>query len=345
MKKNWQNIQHDMRLRRNFLQRAEIIFAIRNFFRERDFLEVETPTMVAHPGMEPNLDLFTTEVVRNDGVKFPAYLITSPEYACKKLLAAGFERIFEIAHCYRNSEPWSEQHNPEFTMIEWYRTGVDYRTLMEDTEQLVQTLAEKLFGRTVIEFREQRLDVSTPWPRLTTAEAFNRYANLELAPLLDDVEKFRAVVLEKGCQVSENDSFNDLFFKIFLRDIEPNLGRDKPVFLCDYPRGMAALARLSSHDPRWAERFEVYACGLELANAFSELTDGREQLQRLCNEQQERAKLGKIVPTIDEDFISAVAQMPPAAGIALGVDRLVMLLTNTPTIQDVIFFPARDLFS
>ncbi|MBU0625104.1 EF-P lysine aminoacylase GenX [Patescibacteria group bacterium] len=344
MKKNWNNFLGDKQAQQRLIQRSEIIFSIRNFFRERGFLSVETPTIVAYPGLEPNLDPFVTEVIRNDGAKFPAYLITSPEYACKKLLAAGHERIFEITRCYRNGEPWGDRHNHEFTMIEWYRAQADYRIIMEDTEQLVQTLAEQLFNSTVIEYQGQKLDLTVPWPRLTVAEAFEHYADIDLLSLLGDVEKFRVVAEQKNCVVTNDDSFEDLFFKIFLRDIEPNLGQGQPVFLSEYPREMAALSRLKPDDSRLAERFEVYACGLELANAFSELTDSIEQRRRLEQEQVERARLGKIVTAIDEDFIEAVSQMPAAAGIALGVDRLVMLLTNAPTIQDILFFPAADLF-
>ena len=262
----------------------------------------------------------------------------------KKLLAAGLPRIFEITRCYRNGEPWDGAHNPEFTMIEWYRAHADYTAIMQDTEELVGGLAERITGSTTIRYRGKEIDLSAPWPRMTVAEAMARYAGIDLARGIDDPEWFRSAVEAKGCPTSRNDSFDDVFYRIFLRDVEPDLGVGRPLILCEYPRSMAALARLKPGDGRFAERFEAYCGGMELCNAFSELCDGAEQRRRLLEEQAQRAGLGRHIHGVDEQFVEAVGTMPPSAGIALGVDRLVMLLTDAPTIRDVLFFPAGDLF-
>jgi len=342
---NWKRCRFNNALRSRLEKRSEIVFGIREFFRGRGFLEVETPTVVALPGMEPNLEPFRTEVTRNDGARFAAHLITSPEYACKKLLASGFKRIFEITRCYRNGEPWDGGHNPEFTMIEWYRAGADYTAIMADTEELVADLARRFRGGTEITYQGKQIDVAAPWERLTVAEAFDRFTGIDLPAMIDDPERFRQALAERGLEAGDGDTFDDMFFRVFLRDIEPKLGAERPVILYEYPRQMAALARMKAADPRFAERFEAYVCGLELCNAFSELTDAAEQVRRLEEEAAERARLGRHEYPIDRQFIEAVGMMPEAAGIALGVDRLVMLLTDAPTIKDVLFFPATDIFN
>jgi len=344
MEKNWKRFAADSDFRNRMERRSEIVFGIRRFFREIGFLEVETPTLVASPGMEPELDPFVTEVIAQDGTRNGVGLITSPEYSLKKLLAAGYERIFEITRGYRNREPWGGLHNPEFTMIEWYRIGADYRAIMEDLEQLVESLVKSLYGRTTVGYQGREIDLSAPWMRLSVDEAFRKYADLDLGEMLDDVERFTQAVRDRGCETGEGDTFDDLFFRLFLRDIEPKLGWDRPVILYDYPHQMASLSRLKPSEPRYAERFEAYVCGLELCNAFSELNDPVEQRRRLEHERQERISQGKNAFPIDEDFIEAVGRMPDAAGIALGVDRLVMLLTDAKSIEDVFFFPAADLF-
>jgi lysyl-tRNA synthetase class 2 len=342
---NWKRFQSDREFRARMKLRSEAVFGIRRFFRDRGFMEVETPVMVAHPDTEPTIDPFVTKVVRNDGTEFQAHLITSPEYSCKKLLTAGYRNLFEIARCFRNGEPWGGTHNPEFTMVEWYRAGADYRVLMEDLEQLVQGLAEDLLSTTAIMYQGKEIDLSAPWPRLSVLEAFAEYADINLEPLLNDDEAFKAAARDKGHEVSDSDTFDDIFFRVFLRDIESMLGLDKPVILYDYPVQMAALSRAKPEDPRLAERFEAYVCGLELCNAFSELTDAAEQQRRLEKDVATRAALGKECLSVDEQFLDAVDQMPESAGISLGVDRLVMLLTDAPTIRDVLFFPVGDLFN
>src|SRR5688572_8699134 len=326
-------------------KRAAIIAGVRAFFDARGFLATETPTVVAHPGMEPHLDPFRTSVVRQDGAEFGAALITSPEYSMKKLLAGGLPRIYDLTRCYRNGEPWDGGHNPEFTMIEWYRADADYTAIMKDTEELVAELAARYAGGTSVRYQGADIDLSAPWPRLTVVEAMDRYAGIDLARGIDDHEWFRSAVEAKGCPTGPQDSFDDIFFRIFLRDVEPKLGVGRPVILHEYPRSMAALARLKPGDARFAERFEAYCGGMELCNAFSELNDPEEQRLRLEEERDLRIKLGRHDHGVDEDFLEALGEMPPAAGIALVVDRLVMLLTDAPSIRDVLFFPAGDLFT
>ena len=355
---NWKRAKTDPALRQRLFLRSKVLAETRRFFASQGFLEVDTPLLVRHPGMEPNLDPFETVVREADGRTHPAYLITSPEYSLKKLLAGGFGPLFQVSSCFRNREPWSSQaggeggrHNPEFTMVEWYRPETDYLSLMTDTEQLVSSVAFSVLGQMRLFWQGMAVDLTPPWPRLSVAEAFRQYADIDLLTGIDDPDGFRAAARDKGIAVQENDTFDDIFFRVFLQYIEPKLGIPngeggvaQPVILYDYPRSMASLSKIKAADGRLAERLEVYCCGLELANGFSELTDAAEQRRRLTEEQAERRRFGKPVPEIDEQFIEAVGLMPKAAGIAFGLDRLVMLLTDSRQIRDVMFFPAEDLF-
>jgi lysyl-tRNA synthetase class 2 len=367
---HWQQLKTDPAARARLAQRAAVLKAVRGFFDTAGFLEVETPLLVQYPGMEPNLDVFATELRDERGQAFPAHLITSPEYAMKKLLAAGYDRIYNITKAFRNNEPWDGSHNPEFTMIEWYRSPAEYEAIMADMEQMVAAAAVAVTGGTTVTYQGQAVDLAAPWPRLTVAEAMRQYAGLDLDRAIDDPAWFRAEAIAKGCTVTAGDTWDDVFFKLFLRDVEPRLGTShcerseaispiatseiaslasgllamtapaRPVILCEYPRSMAALALLKPSDARYALRFEAYCCGLELANAFAELNDKAEQRARLEEEASERQRLGRSPWALDEDFLAAVGEMPPASGIALGIDRLVMLLTDAPTIREVLFFPA-----
>ncbi|MEK9152557.1 MAG: EF-P lysine aminoacylase EpmA, partial [Patescibacteria group bacterium] len=337
-------LRTDEGLRRRMELRTRITDAVRMFFSSRNFLEVETPIVMAHPGMEPYLDPFRTSVIRNDGRRFDAALITSPEYSMKKLLAGGLEKIFTITKVFRNGEPFGGGHNPEFTMIEWYRANADYRSLMADTEQMASEVAQKTLGTTKIRFGGQEIDLAPPWRRMTVAEAMKRHAGIDLDRAIDDYECCKADAILAGHTITADDAFDDIFFKIFLRDVEPKFG-PQPLILHDYPRSMAALARMKPGDARYAERVEAYVGGMELCNGFSELNDSAEQRRRLEEESVLRRKLGRHDHGIDEQFVEAVGMMPESAGIALGIDRLVMLLADASDIVDVLFFPARDLFS
>lgn len=338
---NWKRLKTDPEYWERMLTRSAVTAALRAFFVSEGFLEVETPILVRVPGMEPNLQPMT---VGKDG-KVSGYLITSPEYAMKKLLAGGLERIFEITKAFRGGEPSGGTHNPEFTMIEWYRVRASYTDIMEDTERLVETVARKTTGSSSVMYQGTTIDLSASWQRMSVREAFDRFCDIDLAKAIDDVNWFRGALKEKGVETADDESFDDMFFRIFLRDIEPHLGLEKPVILYDYPASMAALSRIKEDDARFAERFEVYCAGMELCNAFSELNDADEQRARLEKEQKQRRTEGKPVFDIDGQFIEAVGEMPSSAGIAFGVDRLVMLLTDASSIDDVLFFPAKDIFS
>lgn len=330
--------------RRPFLLgRARITAAIRAHFAAQDFLEVETPVLQRSPGNEAHLHAFATTRLAPDGASDTLYLRTSPEFACKKLLAAGETRIFELAKVFRNRER-GPSHHPEFTMLEWYRTHAPYEALMADCADLL-ALAARAGGTSLFQFRGVSCDPFQAPERLTLVDAFARYAGFSLEPHLSpaglepEVAPFAHAAVQAGIRVAVDDTWADVFSRVLVERIEPHLGHGRPTLLCEYPSSEAALARPKPGDPRVAERFELYACGLELANAFGELTDAEEQRRRFEVEMDEKARLyGERYP-LDEDFLSALGQMPPASGAALGLDRLVMLATGARRIEDVLWAP------
>jgi len=324
--------------RQNLILRAKIIQGIRQFFIDQGFIEVETPYLVPSPGMEPHLSALEVFCTRPNGEKFKRYLHTSPEYAMKKLLGEGWDKIFQICRVFRDEEI-SASHQIEFTMLEWYRTKADYFQIMEDCENLIAYLGQKILGRPNFSYQGIRLDFTPPFRRLRVAEAMRFYGQVDIEKNRDKESLFQEA-LRKGysCGPQEEYSYDDIFFKIFLDKVEPNLGFPKPTILYDYPAHMAALARLKPNNPLWAERFELYIAGLELANAFSELVDPEEQRRRFIEEQKLRARMGKPVYPIDEELLQALAHLPSAAGIALGIDRLLMIFCDTSKIQDVLAF-------
>jgi lysyl-tRNA synthetase class 2 len=304
---------------------------------------VETPTLVPAPGMEPHLSPFQAPFhPERGGPPRPLWLITSPEYAMKRLLADGFERIFQLSRVFRDGE-LSATHNPEFTMLEFYRAGTDYRGIMEDLERLVAAAARTLCpgGAAEVSRGGRRLSLGVPFERLTVQEAFHRHAGVDLAACRGDAALLRTAARATGQEAGpDGEPFDDAFFRLMLTAVEPCLGLERPTYLVDWPASMAALARLKPDDPRWAERFELYAGGLELANGFSELNDPVEQRARLLEEQALRRRLGRPVLPLDEPFLEALGRMPAAGGVAVGLDRLLMLLTGATTIADVLLFPA-----
>jgi lysyl-tRNA synthetase class 2 len=323
------------------LLRERVLDTIRSFFKGRGFREVETPLLVAHPGMEPHLEVFESQLVTARGARARAFLTTSPEYAMKKLLAAGLERVFQLCKAFRNREEISAGHNPEFTILEWYRAGADYGAIMEDCQELLLALIGATRGGAELTYRGDVVDCRAPWPRLSVREAFLRHAGVDL----ERPGQLEAAARARGYAVDEATTEEQLYHQLFLNGVEPRLGRGRPTILYDYPIEMAALARPKPSDPRYAERFELYVAGVELGNAFSELTDPVEQRRRLEREREERRRAGRVLYDIDDDFIAALeAGVPPSAGIAVGVDRLVMLLADRPSIRDVLWFPAEELF-
>jgi len=350
MEPTWLRLRSAPERQRAYLLRSRVIKAIRSYFDAQAFEEVETPLLVAAPGMEPYLDVFETRLTTARGHTARAFLTTSPEYAMKKLLVAGLPRIYQVCKSFRNGEEVSSGHNPEFTILEWYRAHADYWAIMTDCEQLLVAIWRALHPdadpRTepVLTVRDDRIALVPPWERLSVRNAFARHARLDLDNLLD-TGSMRDVLRTRGYDVSDETTWEQGYHQIFLNEIEPHLGRTTPTILYDYPASLAALARRKADDPRYAERFECYIAGIELGNAFSELTDADEQLARLEAERAERAALGKTMYDIDADFIRALrVGMPPSAGIAVGVDRLVMLFAGVETIQATLWFPASELF-
>jgi lysyl-tRNA synthetase class 2 len=309
--------------------RAAILEALRQQFTALGFVEVETPALQVSPGLEPHLRPFETalEEPLNGGPR-PRYLHTSPEYAMKKLLAAGVPRLYQLARVFRNGER-SALHHPEFTMFEWYRSGAGYEAVMQDCA-IVLGCAGGKFRR-----GDVTCDASEPPLVLTVAEAFEQFAQVDIfAP--DLAEEARRIGVDPGT----TEDREDIFFKIFLDRIEPMLGVGRPALLTEYPAEMAALARLKPGDARVAERFELYVCGVELANGFGELTDAAEQRRRFEADRARRKRLyGTDGPPIDEDFLAALPRIGQAAGAALGFDRLVMLASGAPRIEDVLWAP------
>jgi lysyl-tRNA synthetase class 2 len=260
----------------------------------------------------------------------------------KRLLAAGLPRVFQLARVFRNGE-LSRTHNPEFTLLELYRAGTDYTGIMEDLERVVEACARALSldGAPRATRGGVELDLSAPFERLTVAEAFRRHAGVDLGACAGDAARLADAARRAGHDAgAQGDSYDDVFFRVMLDAVEPRIGVGRPTYLVDWPAPMAALARVKAADPRFAERFELYAGGLELANGYSELTDAAEQRRRLVAEQEERRRLGRSVHAIDEPFLAAVARMPEAGGVALGIDRLLMLLAGAESIEDVLLFPA-----
>jgi len=324
-----------MSLKTLALKRSNYIQKIRDFFKSIDFIEVETPIMVKTPGMEPHLNPFETSFISIHGEKTPVYLNHSPELQMKKLLGKGFERIFNLTKVFRNGEYGGGLHNPEFTMLEWYRQKADYLNIMKDTENLITSLAKN----STIEYQGEKIDLTPPWPKISVHELFLKKCNIDLLEN-KDFDQFKKTAEQKGHDTKGCQDWDDIFFKIFLNHIEPDLGKNNPVFIYDYPASQAALAKKSSKNPFWAERFELYIGGLELANAFSELIDAKEQRTRLLSEQKLRKKLKKTVFAVDEEFLSHLESIQhPCAGIALGIDRLLMILLNKKNIEEVLLFP------
>lgn len=317
--KTWKKIKENPELLSKYLVREKVIDTIRTFFKGQGFHEVFTPILVPVPSIEPNLEVFETELRTSKGLKRNGYLIMSPEFSIKKLLAAGIGNCFEITRCFRNEEEVSLLHNPEFTMLEWYRVEANYMDIMRDFENLFL----KIIGKEKLTYQGETYDISFPWPKVSFKEAFKKYANKNIEDVKDQD-----------------------FYKIFFNEIQPKLKKSKrPVFLYDYPISQAALAKRSSKDPHFAERFEVFVAGIELGNCFSELTDYKEQKKRFEKDRKERKAQGKTDYPIDEDLIDALKEgIPEVSGIAVGVDRLVMLAADVPSVSETLFFPAEELF-
>lgn len=328
------------------IKRSKINDLLRDFFKKQGFLEVQTPSLVKCASQEPYLTPMKVDFKDEKNKKYQGFLITSPEYSLKKLLAAGFDKIFELARVFRSNESFGGSHNPEFTMLEWYRTNSDYRKIMEDVEKLVFFLNKKINKSKYLNYQGQKIDLTLPWPKLSVKEAFLKYAKIDLDKAKTSAS-FKTQLRDIGYPSKFHNSYdwNDIFYIIFLNKIEPNLPKDRPIIIYDYPLPQASLAKRKNKDSFYAERFEVYIGGMELANAFSELTDPIEQRSRLVEEQILRRKMGKDAISLDEDFIYALKLgILPSGGIALGAERLQMLLLNIKDINNLLPFSAHDLY-
>ncbi len=325
-----EHIEH-IQINKKFLDlRWQILRLIREYFWSENFVEVETPLLLRLPGQEPYLSPMKLAMHDETGKEFVGFLHTSPEYTMKKMLAAGYEKIFSLCKTFRDYESFGGTHNPEFSMIEWYRGHSDFWAIMDDVETLFAFISENLQSEKRFSFE-----------RMHMRDVWHRYIGVNLDEYLTQ-EKMYELCVERGFVPEKNEAYEDLFYRIFLNEIEPKL---ETVIIHHYPKQMAALAKMSDTDLGYAERFEVYIGGLEIANAFGELTDAQEQLKRFQEEYQKRQELGKDIFAIDMEFIEAVGKMSSSGGIALGVDRLVQLFTGCQNIDSVLVLPASKLFN
>jgi len=320
--------------------RTAITRAVRAWFDEQGFVEVETGILQVSPGNETHLHAPRTELLGTSGERATRYLRTSPEFSCKKLLAAGEEKIFELARVFRDRER-GDLHLPEFTMLEWYRAKANYEAVMADSIAIIAHAATATrIGR--FSYRGRIADPFTEPERLTVAAAFDRFAGIDLLATIADGEGDRdglAAMAASKVRISDDDTWSDIFSKILVEHVEPHLGQGRLTVLFEYPVPEAALARAKASNPRVAERFEIYACGVELANGFGELTDAREQRHRFMQAMDEKQRrYGERYP-LDQDFLDAVSRMPDASGVALGFDRLVMLASGAARIDQVVWTP------
>lgn len=340
----WWRPERFARRRGRLERRGRMLSAMRGFFAAQGFVEVDTPALQVSPGLEPHLQAFATELHDPRDGTMRRYLHTSPEFAMKKLLVAGMPQIWQLAHVYRDGERGST-HHPEFSMLEWYRAGASWPALIPDCVGLLR--ACQAAAGDALTWRGATADAGLPWQEISVAEAFQRHCGIDILatapdPLTPDAAPLAAEARRIGIERHPGDDWEALYFRIFLDRIEPQLGLGSPTILHDFPASMAALSRRNPDDPRLAERFELYVCGLELANAFGELTDVQEQRTRFLADQAKKQTLyGQTYP-IDEDFLTALDHgMPPSAGIALGFDRLVMLATAADDIEEVLWAPVR----
>lgn len=367
MLKTWQRLKQTPSLWSRYFIREKVITAIREFFLARSFHEVEVPLLAPALPAESYLEVFETTLLDRRRQSSRAFLTASPEMFLKKLLVAGIGNCFTITKSFRNTEGQSNLHNPEFTMLEWYRVEADYKDVMKDIENLICYIHQQLYSsreersdesrsyskgssrlrsnnKYILTYQDQTIDLTPPWERLSMVEAFRRYAKIQLEEALT-IEFIQQVASQKGYSFTPETTWEELFHQIYLNEVEPHLGQGRPTIIYDFPSQMAALAKKKADDPRFAERFEVYIAGLELGDCYSELTDWKEQEERFKKEIGERRRLGKIDHPYDQDFIEALkVGLPKCAGLALGVDRTVMLFADVPRIQDTLFFPAKEMW-
>ncbi len=346
--KIWHKLKDNPVFLQKYYLREKIIKTIREYFYQEKFHEVETPLLVPALIPESYHDVFKTEFRSRSGQKIPLFLTTSPEGSLKKLLVAGIGNCFEITRSFRNGEIASDLHNPEFTILEWYRTEANYYDLMADCERLFRYIYKAIDNKKrYLVYQNKKIDIYLPWQRLTIDQALKKYGSISLKDLIDDedkpyltTDKIRQVAKLKGYKTANDNTWEEIFNQIFLNEIEQYLGVDRPTIIYEYPSVLAALARLKKSNPLVSERFEIYIAGLELADCYSELTDYPEQKKRFLDELN-LIKHKKMTPrAIDNEFLDALQYgLPRCSGVALGVDRLVMLFTDSIRIDEVLLFP------
>lgn len=343
--KTWQKLENHPELWERYFIREKVIKAIRQFLDTKGFHEIETPILISHPPAESYLDVFETTLLDRQRAPTKAYLSTSPEVPLKKLMAAGLGNCYSLTKSYRNMETQGNLHNPEFTILEFYRVGSTYRDIMKDIEELMVFIVRTLmYDSLMLTYQGRSIDLTPPWERLSVAQAFEKYAHINFEEFLDN-KKARRIAQEKGYSAEDTTTWEQIYNQIFLNEIEQHLGQGRPTLLYDFPASIAALSKKKKSDPRFAERFEFYIAGLELGDCYSELTDWKEQEERFKRELGEIKRLGKTSYEYDHDFIEALkVGLPECSGIAVGVDRLIMLFADVTDIADTLFFPAGELF-
>lgn len=349
----WQKLHSDQSLWQRYFVREKVLRAIRLFFDSQQFHEIEAPILIAKPPAESYLDVFETKLFDRNRKGLSGYLSTSPEVPLKKLMVAGLGNCYSLTKSFRNMETQSRLHNPEFTILEWYRVGVNYEEIMKDCEKLLSFIHAYVHagnktgqeGTIPFVYQGKAIMIDAPWERLTMAEAFARWADIDFISFLDKKNAVN-IAQKKGYSVEKETTWEELYNQIFLNEIEPYLGVGRPTILYEFPGNMAALARRKQSDPRFAERFEFYIEGLELGDCYSELTDWKEQEERFEHELKEIKRTGKTAYDYDHDFIDALkVGLPDCSGIAIGVDRLIMLFADVKSIQETLLFPADELFA
>jgi len=336
---NYTDLKNNPRLKQIYLSRIQIIRSIRNFFHNRNYLETDTPIAVRLPGQEPYLNPIPVTITDPSNNTQKMYLQTSPEFAMKKLIATGMDKIFQICKCFRNNESWGGIHNTEFTMIEWYQK-VSLEDIMNEAEALFKYVAQKI-NVSEFSYKDSKVNIQQQWDRISVKQLFKQHLDANLDQLLTR-DSVQALAKQRGYEVNEKYSYEDIFYKIFLNDIEPHLGKQKPVFVYDYPAQLCSLSKLSI-DEKYAQRTELYICGLELANAFGELIDSKKQNDNLKEDQKKRKQLKKDIYDIDKEFINSLNDInEDLSGIALGIDRMILLFNNTDEINEVIFQSVND---
>ena len=336
-KPNWQRLRDGQLDWDIFRFRDRVIRSTRNYFQTQGFIEIDAPLLTPYPTLDPNIESIPAPVRQPTGNRSTLFLHTSPEHALKKCLAAGADKVFFLGKVFRNGEQTS-LHNPEFTLVEWYRTHADYSHIMEDSQNLIQAIMESLDLKKKGQYQEVPIDWAPPWPRVSLNTLFKEKTNIDLTKC-SDLSSLQSQASRLGIRFDTDDDWESLFFKIYIERIEPGLGYPVPRFLVDYPSVFGLMAKEKAGEPGWVERCELYIGGLELANGYSELTDPNEQKKRFIQDQKRKQQSGLDYP-IDDELIEALESgIPPCAGIALGLDRLIMLFLDLPKIDQVMLFP------